>query len=377
MIQAHAIIENVSRRGFLQGLLATGGLVLAAEFASTRAGWAAYATGAAKMAGGVISDPHVFVSIDPSGLVTIVAHRAEMGTGSKTSLPMVVAEELEADWARVKVVQSPGDEKKYGNQNTDGSRSMRHFIQPMRECGAAMRQMLETAAAQRWGVPVGEVQAQNHEVVHKPSGKKLSYGELAAAASALPTPPADQIKHKDETQFRYLGKGNVQIVDLFDITTGRAVYGIDAKLPGMKYAAIARPGVLGGKVASYDGSAALKVPGVEKIVAIEGTPPPSKFQPIGGVAVIARNTWAAIKGRDALKVSWDDGPHGSYDSAAYRAQLEETSRKPGKVVRNEGDAEKALAAAAKTVSAEYYIPHLAHASMEPPTATVRVADGKC
>src|SRR5215469_5652748 len=218
----HAAIENVSRRGFLKGLLA------------------------------------------------IVAHRAEMGTGAKTSLPMVVADELEADWSRVKVVQSPGDEKKYGNQNTDGSRSMRHFIQPMRECGAAMRQMLETAAAQRWGVPAGEVQAQNHEVLHKPSGRKLSYGELAAAASALPTPPADQIKHKDQAAFRYLGKGNIQIVDLFDITTGRAVYGIDTKLAGLKYAVIARPPVMGGTLASYDGSAAMKVPGVEKIVVIEG-----------------------------------------------------------------------------------------------------------
>src|SRR6516164_9795461 len=377
MTQAHAIIENVSRRGFLQGLLATGGLVVAAEFAPTRIGWAAYATGAAKMAGGVVSDPHVFVSIDPSGLVTIVAHRAEMGTGSKTSLPMVVAEELEADWARVKVVQSPGDEKRYGNQNTDGSRSMRHFIQPMRECGSAMRQMLETAAAQRWGVPVGEVQAQNHEVVHRASGKKLGYGELAAAASALPTPPSDQIKLKNEAQFRYLGKGNVPIVDLFDITTGRAGYGIDTKLPGLKYAVIARPPVMGGKLASYDGSAAMKVPGVEKIVVIEGTPPPSKFQPIGGVAVIARSTWAAIKGREALKIRWDDGPHAGYDSTAYKTQLEETARKPGKVVREEGDAENVLATAAKTVTAEYYAPHLAHAPMEPTCATARVADGKC
>jgi isoquinoline 1-oxidoreductase beta subunit len=373
----HTTIENVSRRGFLKGLFATGGLVVAAEFASTRDALAAYATGAAKMAGGVVNDPHVFVSIDPSGLVTIVAHRAEMGTGSRTSLPMAIADELEADWSRVKVAQSPGDEKKYGNQNTDGSRSMRHFIQPMRECGAAMRQMLETAAAQRWGVPVAEVRAQNHEVVHKPSGRKFGYGELAAAASALPTPPADQIKLKDQAAFRYLGKGNVQIVDLFDITTGRAVYGIDAKVPGMKYAVIARPPVMGGKLASYDGSAAMKVPGVEKIVVIEGTPPPSKFQPIGGVAVIAANTWAAIKGRDALVIRWDDGPHASYDSAAYKAQLEETARKPGKVVRNEGDAEQALATAVKTVAAEYYAPHLSHAPMEPPSASARVADGKC
>src|ERR1700757_2553905 len=377
MSAVHAKIENVSRRGFLRGLVTTGGLVLAAEILPIRAGLGAYATGAAKMAGGVVSDPHVFVSIDPSGLVTIVAHRAEMGTGSRTSLPMAVADELEADWSRVRVVQSPGDEKKYGNQNTDGSRSLRHFIQPMRECGASMRQMLETAAAQRWSVPVGEVQAQNHEVVHKPSGRKLGYGELAAAASALPTPPADQVKLKDESQFRYLGRGNVPIVDLFDITTGRAVYGIDTKLSGLKYAVIARPPVMGGKLASYDGNAAMKVPGVEKIVVIEGTPPPSKFQPIGGVAVVARNTWAAIKGREALTIKWDDGPHGSYDSAAYKAQLEETARKPGKVVRNEGDADKALSDAAKTVAAEYYIPHLPHATMEPPSATARVTNGKC
>jgi isoquinoline 1-oxidoreductase subunit beta len=376
MTPALAIIENVSRRGFLKGLAATGGLLIAAEFVPARAALS-YATGAAKMTGGVVSDPHVFVAIEPSGLVTIVAHRAEMGTGSRTSLPMVVADELEADWGRVKVVQSPGDEKKYGNQNTDGSRSMRHFIQPMRQCGAAMRQMLEAAAAQRWGVPVGEVQAQNHEVVHKPSGRKLGYGDLAAAASALPTPADDQIKLKEQAAFRYLGKGNVQIVDLFDITTGRAVYGIDAKLPGMKYAVIARPPVMGGKLASYDGTAAMKVPGVEKIVVIEGTPPPSKFQPIGGVAVIARNTWAAMKGRDALVIRWDDGPHASYDSAAYKARLEETARKPGKVVRDEGDADKALADAAKTVAAEYYIPHLPHATMEPPSATARVANAKC
>jgi isoquinoline 1-oxidoreductase beta subunit len=372
-----ATIENVSRRGFLKGVLATSGLVVAAELLPARGALAAYATGAAKMTGGVVSDPHVFIAIDPSGLVTIVAHRAEMGTGSRTSLPMAIADELEADWSRVRVVQSPGDEQKYGNQNTDGSRSMRHFIQPMRQCGAAMRQMLETAAAQRWGVNVAEVQGQNHEVLHKASGRKLGYGELAVAASALPTLPADQIKLKEESAFRYLGKGNVQIVDLFDITTGRAVYGIDTNLAGLKYAVIARPPVMGGKLAFYDGTATMKVPGVEKIVVIEGTPPPSKFQPIGGVAVIARNTWAATKGREALVVHWDDGPHASYDSAAYKSQLEETARKPGKVVRNEGDADKALAEAAKTVTAEYYIPHLPHATMEPPSASARVANGKC
>src|SRR5947199_208242 len=156
--------------------------------------------------------------------------------------------------------------------------SRRGFLQGLIATGG-----LVVAAAQSWNVPVGEGRAQNHEVIHKPSGRKLGYGDVAAAASALPTPPADQIKLKDEASFRYLGKGNVPIVDLFDITTGRAVYGIDAKIPGMKYAVIARPPVMGGKLASYDGSAAMKVPGVEKIVVIEGTPPPSKFQPIGRV----------------------------------------------------------------------------------------------
>jgi isoquinoline 1-oxidoreductase beta subunit len=374
MNPVHVTIENVSRRGFLKGIIATGSLVIAAEFLPARAA-PVYATGADKMPHGFRSDPHIFISIAPDGNVTIVAIRSEMGTGSRTSLPMVVADELEADWSRVRVVQAPGDEEKYGNQDTDGSRSMRHGIQPMRQCGAAMRQMLEAAAAQSWGVGVAEVQAQNHEVVHKPSGRKLGYGELAGTASALPTPPADQIKLKDPSAFRYIGKGTIPIVDLFDITTGRATYGIDAKLPGMKYAVVARPPVFGGKIVSFNADAAMKVPGVEKVVTIEGTPAPAKFQPLGGVAVIARNTWAAIKGREALNPIWDDGPNGSYDSTAFKTQLEQTARQPGKVVRNDGDAEKALASAAKVVSAEYYIPHFAHATMEPPSATVRITTG--
>jgi len=373
---AHAIIENVSRRGFLKGIIATGSLVIAAEFLPARAALA-YATGADKMPHGVRSDPHLFVSIAPDGTVTIIAIRSEMGTGSRTSLPMIVADEMEADWSRVRVVQAPGDEEKYGNQDTDGSRSLRHHIQPMRQCGAAARLMLEAAAAKRWGVDPGEVAAQNHAVLHKASGRQFGYGVLAGDASALPTPATDQIKLKDPTAFRYIGKGITPIVDLFDITTGRAVYGIDAKLPGMKYAVIARPPVFGGKVASVNSDAAMKVPGVEKVVTIEGTPAPAAFQPLGGVAVIARNTWGALKGRDALQVTWDDGPNSTYDSAAFKARLEETARQPGKVVRNDGDAEKALASAAKVVSAEYYIPHLAHATMEPPSATVRLADGKC
>jgi isoquinoline 1-oxidoreductase subunit beta len=370
-------ISNVSRRGLLKGMAATGGLVLAAQFPMMRSAFA-YATGAAAMPHGVVTDPRVFVSIDGSGLVTILAARAEMGTGAaRTALPMIVADELEADWDRVHVKQAPGDETTYGNQDTDGSRSVRHFIQPMRQIGAAARQMLETAAARRWGVDVAEVAAHHHEVVHTPSGKKLGYGDLAADAAALQPPALDALRLKDPSAFRYIGKGSIPIVDLFDITTGNTTYGQDVRLDGMKYAVVARPPVVGGKVASYDAAETLKVPGVEKVVTIPGTPPPAKFAPLGGVAVIAKNTWAAIKGREALKIVWDDGPNKSYDSAVYKTMLEDAVRKPGRVERNEGNAEQALATAARVLSAEYYVPHMAHVTMEPPAATARVANGKC
>lgn len=370
-------IANVSRRGLLKGVAATGGLVLAAQFPTVRGALASYPTGGDAMPNGVVNNPKVFVSIAGDGTVSIVAARAEMGNGAaRTALPMMVADELDADWARVRVVQSPGDERTYGNQDTDGSRSVRHWIQPMRHCGAAARLMLEQAAAATWKVDVGEVQAQLHEVVHRPTNRKLGYGQLAAAAAALPVPPADKVKLKDASAFRYIGKGNVRIADLVDITTGKAIYGQDVMVPGMRFAVIARPPVVGGKVASVDSSAAMKVPGVEKIVTLQPTPAPYKFGPLGGVAVIARSTWAAMKGRDALKITWDNGPNGSHDSKTYRAQLEAVVKKPGKVERNVGDVDKALASAAKVITAEYYAPHLHHATMEPPAAVARMSHGK-
>ncbi len=370
------VVTNVSRRGMLKGVAATGGLVLAAQFPGVRAALA-YPTGASAMPHGVVSDPHVFVSIAPDGIVSIVAARAEMGTGAaRTSLPMIIADELEADWSKVRIVQAPGDEEKYGNQDTDGSRSVRHFIQPMRLCGASARHMLEQAAAKRWGVDASEVEAENHEVVHRGSGRKLGYGALAKDAAKLPTPPADKVKLKDEKAFRYMGKGNIGIVDLYDITTGGTTYGQDVKLPGMMFAVIARPPVVGGKIKSYDASATMKIPGVVKVTTIAPTPAPAKFAPLGGVAVIAKNTWAAIRGRDALKIVWDDGPNKSYNSDTYKAMLLDHVRKPGKLERNKGDAIKALASAKKVITAEYYAPHLAHATMEPPAATARKTGDK-
>jgi isoquinoline 1-oxidoreductase beta subunit len=204
----------------------------------------------------------------------------------------------------------------------------------------------------------------------------LGYGELAKAASALPTPSVDSLKLKDPRDFRYIGKGAIPIVDLHDITTGKAEYGIDAKIPGMKFVVIARPPVVGGKLVSFDASEALKVPGVEKVVEVQGWPWPSRFMPVGGVAVVARNTGSAIKGRDRLKIVWDDGANAKYDSITFRQQMEQTAANPCKVVRNDGDAEGALKSAAKVITAQYYLPHLAHASMEPPNAVVNVFEGK-
>jgi isoquinoline 1-oxidoreductase beta subunit len=376
-----AVIVNVSRRNLLKGIVSAGGLVLAAQFVPRLAladggSVNAYKTGADGMPGGTVWDPHVFVSIAPDGTVTIVTHRSEMGTGSRTSLPMVVADEMEADWSRVKIVQAPGNEQKYGNQDTDGSRSIRHFVQPMRACGAAARQMLEHAAAVTWGVSDTECRAQLHRVVHVPTGKSLGYGDLAAAASALQTPAASSLTLKDPSQFRYIGKGNVQITDLFDITTGKAMYAQDIHVPGMLFAVIERPPVVLGKAVSWNADAAMKVPGVLKVVKIDPTPMPAKFAPLGGVAVIANNTWAALKGRAALNVKWDDGPNKSYDSDAFKAKMAEQARRPGKIERNEGDVDAALAGADKVIEREYYIPHFSHATMEPPAAVAQINGGK-
>ncbi|UDG74191.1 xanthine dehydrogenase family protein molybdopterin-binding subunit [Achromobacter sp. 77] len=368
---------QLSRRAFLQGSL--GVLTLAV----TAKGWvttavaaeqAAKAYGADSMPGGTVDDPLVFVSIAADGAVTIVAHRAEMGTGVRTSLPMVVADEMEARWERVKVVQAPGDEARYGNQNVDGSRSMRHFLMPMRRVGAAARQMLEAAAAARWAVPVAEVKAEQHEVLHVPTGRRLSYGDLAADAAKQPVPASDALKLKDRSEFRYIGKDQVRLVDLEAIGKGQATYGMDMRLPGMVYAVVARPPVVGGRLRRFDSAKALAVPGVLKVVEIPPMQGAPAFQPLGGVAVVARNTWAARLGRDALEIEWDDGPNGSYDSAAYRQTLQAAARAPGKTMRSQGDAANAWAKApeAERVAAEYYVPHLAHASMEPPVATVQI-----
>lgn len=370
-------LSNLSRRSFLKGVGATGALVLAASWGWQQAFAEDQKFGADGMPHGWVDDPKVYVSIASDGSVTVICNRSEMGQGVRTSLSMVVADELEADWAQVKVKQAPGDEARFGNQDTDGSRSMRHWYEPMRRCGAAARTMLEQAAAEQWQVPLSECRAQLHKVVHQPSGRELSYGVLAAAAGALAVPARDSLRLKQASEFRYIGKEATRAIDGEDIVNGRAVYGADVHFEGMLFAAVARPRVYGGKVKSVDDSAALKVPGVIKVMPIDGRPLPSEFQPLGGVAVVASNTWAAIKGRDALKIEWDDGVNAGYNSIEYRKELEAAAQKPGKVVRSTGNLDEALSGAQSSLEATYYLPHLAQAPMEPMVAVARFVDGRC
>jgi len=367
-------VGQVSRRAFIG---TTGGFALALGWpAAAAADDAPKKYGAYGMPNGVVENPLVFVAIADDGLVTITCHRAEMGQGVRTGVPMIIADELEADWSRVRVVQAVGDEARFGNQDTDGSRTTRHFFMPMRRCGASARQMLEAAAAARWNVPASEVVAKNHQLLHKPTGRSLGYGEVAADAARLPVPAPADLRLKKPAEFRYIGTGKLPIVDGFDITTGRAVYGIDVLQPDMLHAVVARSPVFGGTLRSVDSAAALKVPGVVKVVEIKGSPIPSAYLPLPGVAVIANNTWAAMQGRAALKLEWDAGPNGSYESEAYKAGMQASAAKPGKVVRTSGDVDAAMKTAAKTLKAEYYMPHLTQAPMEPPVATAAMKDGR-
>ncbi len=360
------MIDNSSRRSFLRQAFGAGALVLGARILPTRA-LAALETAAFA--------PNVFVGIKSDGTVLIVAHRSEMGTSSRTMVPLILADEMEADWKRVKIEQAIGDEK-YGDQNTDGSHSVRSFFGVMQECGASARTMLEQAAASQWKVPASECKATLHQVVHTPSSKKLGYGELASAAAKLPVPDKSKLVFKKKSEYRYIGK-DLPIYDLSDITHGKAVFGMDAKVDGMVYASIEHPPVLGGKVMSFDDKEALQVAGVSRTVEIPAFKPPHGFQPLGGVAVIADNTWAAFQGRKKLKITWDPGPNASYTSSEYKKELQATARKPGKVVRNVGDVDKAFDGAAKILEADYYVPHLAHAAMEPLVAVADFRNGKC
>lgn len=360
---------TVSRRNFLTAVSATS-LVLMGKVTQ---GQPIYLADAAADQ----FNPDFFVSIGEDGLVTLLAHRSEMGTGIRTGLPRVVADELEADWERVAIQQAPGD-KRLGDQNTDGSNSIRFFFKRMRVAGATARTMLERAAAKQWGVPISECTAKNHQVIHQSSGRKLDYGDLVATAKTLDVPDETELKLKPRAQWRYIGK-DAPITDLDDIVTGKAIFGIDARMDNQLFAVIARPPVVGGTVGSYDDSAARKVDGVTDIVEIPRYKEAPHFQPLGGIAVCATSTWAAWQGRDALEIEWEHGPNASYNTDDFTKELAETARRPGKVLRSTGDASEVIGKASQVIQADYSVPHLSHAPMETPCAVADVktdANGK-
>ncbi|MFT4648495.1 MAG: isoquinoline 1-oxidoreductase beta subunit [Glaciecola sp.] len=360
-------ILQSNRRTFLQGLFAGGGLVLAASLSTSEI-----------FAGRTIEDavfePGLFLKIDSQGIATILASRSEMGTGIRTVLPLVVAEELDATLDKVNIVQAIGDPD-LGSQNTDGSKSIRQFYDPMRRLGATARAMLEMAAAEIWGVPVAEVSTKLH-AVHHTDGRTLGFGDLVAKASEQKKPKRRDLTFKSPEEWRFVGREH-QVVDIHDFTVGQAKFGMDVKIEGMKYAVIAHSPVLGGKWKSYDAKAALAIPGVEQVVEMPFASKPYVFKALGGLAVIATNTYAAMQGRNALIVEWEAGANGSYDSVEYRKSLNKVVNEPGKVIDEEGDVDQAFKDASKVISADYYLPHLSHAPMEPPCAVAHTTDEGC
>jgi isoquinoline 1-oxidoreductase beta subunit len=366
---------RVTRRTFIAGLgaglvVSIGGVAGAAEPKGTHG---PAPSPSAKQSAAALA-PNVLVHIALDGTTTIVCHRSEMGQGVRSSIPVLIADEIGADPARVVVKQADGD-KKYGDQNTDGSSSIRRFYDHLRKSGAAARMMLVSAAAKRWRVKPETIVVANHEVSHPPSKRVLPFSALVAAAAKLKVPKPESIVLRPQSALPHVSDPNLPLLDGPAIVAGTAVYGADVVLPGMLIAAIARPPAVGDKVAKFDAARAMAVPGVKRVIEMPQPKAPWAFQPWGGIAVVAENTWAALRGRAALDITWQPGPNASFQSTAFRDELLASVRAPGKTLRNVGDIDAAFKAAAKVVEAEYLVPHLSHLQMEPLAAIARVDNG--
>ncbi|MGA9638869.1 molybdopterin cofactor-binding domain-containing protein [Flavobacterium sp.] len=356
-------IQNISRRSFLKNVgLTSGGLIIAGQFSL-------FANEKDSVLAGSFN-PNLFVELNADGSLIIVASRSEMGNGVRTSLPSIVADEMDADWNKVSIKQATGDAK-YGDQNTDGSRSVRYLFDTMRKMGATTRMILISAAAKKWNVPDTECRAENHFIVHS-SGKKIGFGDLVEIAKTIDIPK--ELTFKDPKDYKYIGK-KLKTVDVKKYVTGSAVFGLDFRLPNMKYAAIARCPVTYGTVKSFNKDNAMKIPGVEAIFEIPRIA--KAFGPLGGVVVVATNTWAAFKGKEALEIEWDNGKNVVYDSEQYMTELTEKVHTPGQVIKENGDVNKAFDKATKIVESTFQLPHLAHAPMEVPNAVAWVQGDRC
>lgn len=352
-------IKNVSRRGVLQGMGATAGLVLMAPVVSKR----------------VIADAHggeglstsAYLMIDSEGTVHIEIHRVEMGQGSRTGLPQIIADELDADWSRINFRPAYGD-KKFGDQNTDGSTSIRMFFTAFQQAGAAARSMLVQAAANEWGVSASDVDAKNHKLINKVSGTTADFADFVEAAAELAVPEASSLTFKAKNMRQYIGRP-VRNIYMNDIITGSSMFGQDVRRDNMLFAVATRPPVVGGRVTSFDKAAAMAVPGVVDVVELPTLAFPASFKPLGGVAVLASNTWAATKGRDALNAQFEGGENAGYDTTEFEKTLWQSIDGKDINVLNRGDVDGALSSADKVYEADYFVPHQHHAPMEPPAAT--------
>ena len=301
--------------------------------------------------------PNLFVQIQKDGNIILLASRSEMGQGIRTSLASAIADELEADWKYISVKQATGDAK-YGNQNTDGSRSVRTLLKPMRKMGATAKMMLITAAAKKWNIAQIDCKAENHFIINKKTNDKIFFGDLVEEATKVEIPSEDSLKLKKVEDFKYIGK-NLKSVDLKDFTHGTATYGIDIRIPNMKFAAIARCPVTFGSVKSIDDSNAKKVVGVENIIELDRIVPPlgKFFGALGGVAVIANNTWSAFQGKLDLDIEWNYGENESFNSEKFQQILTKRVHQKGKLVPGSvGNVSAAFKDSKNTVEATYTVP---------------------
>lgn len=367
---SHSAFLSPARRGFLrQTMLAGGGLMLGIYGDNANS-----ALNQVAKPQGTEFTPNVFIRIAPDGRVTLISKQPEIGQGIKTSLPMVIAEELEVDWKDVRIVQGDLDPA-YGSQGAGGSTSTPTNYTNFHRLGATARTMLVQAAAQAWGVPYAECSAANSAVLHRPSQRRLAYGELVARAAALPVPDPALVQLKDPASFKLLGT-RIGGVDNPAIVSGKPLFGIDVQLPGMLYAVYEKCPVFGGKVISANLDAIKALPGVRAAFVVEGSADLKGLMP--GVAIVATSTWAAFSARKQLKVVWDEGASAQHSWDGFAAQAQALSKQAGQtVLRKDGDAAAALSAAAKRVEAAYSYPFISHASMEPQncTAWFKSADG--
>ena len=360
---------TTTRRDFLKVTSIVGGGLLFAGYVET-------ATALSAFAGPAAADfvPNAFIRMTPDGIVTIIAKNPEIGQGVKTMLPMLIADELDVEWKNVRVEQADLDTTKYERQSAGGSTATPNNWIPMRRVGAAARSMLVAAAAQTWSVPESELETREGVVHHRASARSLRYGELLDRAATIPAPALESVQLKDPKDFRIIGTSQIG-VENHAIVTGKPIFAIDFTLPGMQYAVFQKCPVFGGKVARANLDEIKRLPGVKQAFVVEGQTALEGLMP--GVAIIADSWWAANSARGKLKVTWDEGATAQQSNASFAARAAELAKQPPtRVLRTDGDADAALKSAAKTVTAQYYYPFLAHAALEPMNTTARFADGK-